>query len=466
MPSAAQPYSSSAAPVSEATATAEQARLEEVRRHYETFPYPVVNPEDERTRLSTTVHEAFDRLNHYCYGGRRDFNQPFRALFAGGGTGEGLVHLAEQMRGRSAEIIYLDMSRASLEIAKKRIELRGLENVTWIQDSLLNLPQLGLGMFDYINCSGVLHHLADPDAGLKTLADALKDDGAMGLMLYAKYGRLAIYPLQEALRLINRGEPDLQKRVDNAKAILSHLPPTNWFIHSPQTFLQEIRSDAGIYDLLLHAQDQAYSMPELYRFLDGAGLHLLHLFHDGYRMGDDLYNPAAYLQDAALREKVRGFSLRDQHTLAELLHGQIYKHTFYAAKHLPTPPTLEDVSVIPLFSFDVEDGKANILDMIAQAQEPAVTITHPQSKMSVTLEKTPHLAALFAQIDGRRPLREMLARVAAEEGASHADLTRQFTALYQAFHLAGWMYLRYPESSEVIYPLALQQRVFPAGGSV
>lgn len=437
---------------------------EEVRLHYETFPYPMVDPEDERKRLSTTVHEAFDRLNHYCYEGRRDFNQPFRALFAGGGTGEGLVHLAEQMRGRKkAEIFYLDRSGASLAIARKRIEIRGLDNVTWIQDSLLNIPTLGLGKFDYINCSGVLHHLPEPEAGLKILAESLNEKGALGLMLYAKYGRLAVYPLQEALRLINRGEPDLQKRVDNAKAILSHLPPTNWFIQSPPAFLQEIRSDAGIYDLLLHAEDRAYSIPELYDFLETAGLNLLHLLHDGYPLAGDLYTPAAYLADAALREKVMGFSKRDQQTLAELLHGQIYKHTFYAAKHLPNPPSLEDVEVIPLFGFDVHDGTKNILDLIRQPQEAegTLTVTHPGTKVMATLRKTPHLAALFTQIDGCRPLREILRRVAGDTGADPALLRQEFRTLYDAFHHAGWMYLRMPGSSEVIYPLALQQRVFP-----
>ncbi len=441
---------------------------EEVRLHYETFPYPLVNPEDERKRLSTTVHEAFDRLNHFCYEGRRDFNQPFRALFAGGGTGEGLVHLAEQMRGRKAEIIYLDRSGASLAIAKKRIEIRGLENVTWIQESLLNIPALGLGTFDYINCSGVLHHLPEPEAGLKILADALSEKGAMGLMLYAKYGRLAIYPLQEALRLINRGEPDLQKRVDNAKAILSHLPPTNWFIQSPPAFLQEIRSDAGIYDLLLHAEDRAYSIPELYDFLETAGLNLLHLFHDGYPEAGNLYDPATYLQDAKLREKVSTFSQRDQHTLAELLHGKIYKHTFYAAKHVPKPPSLENIEVIPLFGFDVHDGAENISDLILKPQEGEghLILTHPGTKVTATLKKTANLAALFMQIDGCRPLREILRRVAGDTGADLALLRQEFSTLYDAFHHAGWMYLRYPESSAVIYPLELQQRIFPPKDNV
>ncbi len=456
----------SAAPKIQDSASESPNYLEEVRAHYENYPYPLVNPEDERRRISTTVLEAFDRLNHYCYGGRRDFTKPFRALIAGGGTGESLVHLAEQMRGYQAEIIYLDMSRASMEVAKKRIEIRGLDNVTWIHDSLLNIPELGLGKFDYINCSGVLHHLADPPAGLKILADALKDDGAMGLMLYAKYGRMAVYPLQEALRLINRDEPNFQKRVDNAKAILSNLPPTNWFIQSGSSFIQEIQSDVGIYDLLLHAQDRSYSIPELYDYLDGAGLHLLHLLHDGYINAGDLYNPAAYLADAALREKVSKFSRRDQQTLAELLHGQIFKHTFYAAKHVPQPPQPEDLDVIPIFSFEIHDGAAIIMDIINHPTDGWVNVTHPRSEVAIKFVHTPHLAALFTQIDGHRPLREIIARVAGDTGAERGTLQQEFAALYDAFHRAGWMYLRYPESSAVIYPIELQHRVFPPKGNV
>jgi SAM-dependent methyltransferase len=453
----------SAAPKILDTASESPNYLEEVRAHYENYPYPMVNPEDEYRRVSTTVHEAFDRLNYYCYAGRRDFSKPFRALIAGGGTGEALVHLAEQMRGYQAEIIYLDMSRASMEVAKKRIEIRGLDNVIWVHESLLNIPKLGLGQFDYINCSGVLHHLADPPAGLKILADSLKDDGAMGLMLYAKYGRLAVYPLQEALRLINRDEPNLQKRVDNAKAILSNLPPTNWFIQSSGIFMREIQSDIGIYDLLLHAQDRAYSIPELYDYLEGAGLQLVHLLHDGYTQAGDLYNPAAYLADAALREKVVGFSKRDQQTLAELLHGQIAKHTFYAAKRVPERPRLEDLEVIPIFGFDIQDGAEKILNLISEPPDgDSLTITHPGTKVSSTLIKTRHLAALFSQVDGRRPLREILRRVAGDTGADVTALTQEFSAFYDAFHRAGWMYLRYPESSIVIYPLEMQQRTFAA----
>lgn len=70
---------------------------------------------------------------------------------------------------------------------RERAQIRGLGHIRWVHDSLLNLPAPGLGRFDYINCSGVLHHLADADLGLRAPRNVLKEDGecagAMGLMV-------------------------------------------------------------------------------------------------------------------------------------------------------------------------------------------------------------------------------------------------------------------------------------------
>ena len=44
------------------------------------------------------------------------------------------------------------------------------------------LPKFGFD-FDLIVSTGVLHHLADPLAGMKALADCLRRDGALGVML-------------------------------------------------------------------------------------------------------------------------------------------------------------------------------------------------------------------------------------------------------------------------------------------
>jgi ubiquinone/menaquinone biosynthesis C-methylase UbiE len=89
---------------------------------------------------------------------------------AGGGTGDSTIYLAEQLRELGGEVVYLDVSAASMAVARARADVRGLTNIRWLNDSLMNLPALGLGVFDYISCTGVLHHLESTEAGLAALA--------------------------------------------------------------------------------------------------------------------------------------------------------------------------------------------------------------------------------------------------------------------------------------------------------
>ncbi len=70
---------------------------EAVRAQYEAYPYPVRDPADEAKRLITGSPSHIDELNHYVFGGRRDFAKPFRALVAGGGTGDATIMLAQQL---------------------------------------------------------------------------------------------------------------------------------------------------------------------------------------------------------------------------------------------------------------------------------------------------------------------------------------------------------------------------------
>ena len=144
--------------------------------------------------------DSLANIVHQCFGGSKQINENFRVLVAGGGTGHALIYLAEQLQYFGARVTYIDLSNASMRVAKRRAQNRQLTNIDWYQGSLLDLPQMNLGQFDYINCTGVLHHLADPDAGLRSLRAVLKPDGAMGLMVYGLYGRKSYYHVQELMR--------------------------------------------------------------------------------------------------------------------------------------------------------------------------------------------------------------------------------------------------------------------------
>ena len=175
---------------------------------------------------------------------------------AGGGTGDAAIMLAQHLAdtGGPHEVVYLDMSRASTEIAKVRAEARSLTNIRFLTGSILDLNGLAPGPYDYIDCCGVLHHLEDPPAALATLRGALDENGGMGLMVYAPLGRTGVYSVQAMLSALDRGEAP-QQRVATARALLEALPATNWLKRNPCIADHLQAGDAGLYDLVLHRRD-------------------------------------------------------------------------------------------------------------------------------------------------------------------------------------------------------------------
>jgi len=239
-----------------------------VRKQYERFPYPHRTPSDESQRFLFTPLDDLAALNFYCFQGCRDIRDNFRVLVAGGGTGDSTIHLAEQLRDTNATLVHLDLSAAAIEVAHQRAQVRNLENIVWVQGSLLDFPNSEIKPFDYINCSGVLHHLHDPAEGLKALKAMLKDDGAMGLMLYGKYARTGVYQMQQLMRLVNRELADEEAMVANTRAVLESLPNSSWYERSKGLYLsQDKYSDAEIFDLFLHSTDQPFSVSEIYELL-------------------------------------------------------------------------------------------------------------------------------------------------------------------------------------------------------
>jgi len=410
---------------------------EPVRQQYEAYPYPQRDPREEAARLVAGSPSNLPELNHFLFGGRRDFGRPFRALVAGGGTGDATIMLAQQLAdsGGPGAVIYLDQSEAARAIAEQRAKTRGLTNIAFHTGDLLSLPRLGLGPFDYIDCCGVLHHLAEPAAGLAALADVLAEDGGIGLMVYGTFGRTGLYPVQEALRRLG-GDLPLAEQVGLARRLLAALPPTNWLRRNP--FLGDHkRSDAELVDLLLHARDRAYTVPELFALIRGAGLALV-----GF-VAPARYEPATYVNDATLLGRIAGLPREERAALAETLAGNMKKHVCYLARpgdgaeqgRVAAPDQPEAVPI--LLS---AEGPA-----LARGLDGGPTLTVELDKLSLRLP-LPRLApAILLQVDGRRSLGEIHAALQANDKA--LDWTRfkaQFVKLFTALHGVGLMVLGYP----------------------
>ncbi|MGB0680135.1 MAG: class I SAM-dependent methyltransferase, partial [Polyangiales bacterium] len=176
---------------------------EQVRAQYEAFPYPPRRITDDAPAQILSPLENLPFILHHSRGGHWPMSKPWRVLVAGGGTGDAIVELGVQLKtaGIEAELTYLDLAERALNIARARAERHGV-HATFHRASLLDTAARGLGPFDYINCSGVLHHLPDPGAGLRALAAVLAPGGTMGIMLYGALGRIGVYQAQQMLQLL------------------------------------------------------------------------------------------------------------------------------------------------------------------------------------------------------------------------------------------------------------------------
>lgn len=405
-----------------------------VRAQYEAYPYPARDPREEAKRLVAGSPSHLDEIRHYVFAGRLDLSRPFRALVAGGGTGDAAIMLAQQLADAGAgdaEVTHLDISSASRAVAMKRAEVRGLTNIRFADGPIERVAEVAPGPYDYIDCCGVLHHLDSPESGLKALTGVLKPEGGMGLMVYGTLGRTGVYPVQEALAQLSGGRGEAEK-VALAKRLVSGLPKTHWLKRNPFVGDHLTGGDAGLYDLLLHPRDRAYRVTEFAEFVASAGLRVRAWIEPAR------YDPDTYLTDPSLRKAAAGLDPLDRAALAERLSGAMAKHIVYAlpaarpdlAAPDPAPDPAADGAVLVLRDLDpaaVAKGlsggmlKADLGGAPWQAPLPAIA------------------SAIIARLDGTTTVGEIRDALKPGDPARFAEHVR---ATFAAFHAINRMLVR------------------------
>jgi len=401
---------------------------------YEALPYPHRDPRDEARRLIVGSPGLLREIDHWVFGAARPAARPLRALMAGGGSGDGTIMLAQQLAetGRPGTVTYLDRSAAATAVAKARAQARGLANIVWEQRSLLDLPGSGLGPFDYVDCCGVLHHLPDPAAGLRALVSVLAPGGGLGLMVYAPHGRTGVYMAQDALRLLAPADEAMPVRLDVARRVLKHLPESAWLRRNTLIADHVTGGDAGICDLLLNPRDVAFTVPELFRLLAGAGLRAVCLI-EPLR-----YNPTAYLPDPKLRARAAALSPVERAALAEALCGNMSTHIVYCVR-ADDPVATPD----PMAAISVPVARYTPAAELAAAIRPDHTLAFLFDGLRVPLALPPLAPALLRLVDGHRSVGEIAAEMARRGTAAEA-FARAWGATFTAFESVNRLLLAAP----------------------
>lgn len=237
-----------------------------VKAQYEENPYP------------RWLHLGYNTPTNY---GRAleneliDFRAPdffnmgtVRFLIAGAGTGQHALRVARYFR--NAEVTAIDLSKRSLAYAKRQADTLGIKNLTFLCGDILELDRLEEN-YHVIECSGVLHHMQSPQAGLEKLKSRLVDRGLLKLGLYSYQARQVV---REIRRMIE--EYDVPVSLDGMRtmrqAIFEGKMPYDF---SGILKSQDFYSASGCRDLLFHVQEVQYEPLELKQLIEHEKLNFL-----------------------------------------------------------------------------------------------------------------------------------------------------------------------------------------------
>jgi SAM-dependent methyltransferase len=286
---------------------------ETVRSLYEAFPFP----NTEYQLPIRAFAEYFARRARK--GGRSLLKEGVEVVDAGCGTAAFITQLATAFP--ESRFTGVDMTSASLAVARRQAVDRNLSNLSFVQADLLTLALER--KFDVVMNLGVLHHLADPDRGLERLAAHLAEDGYLVLWLYGTHGRYRLNLNQRAFHLLFKSDEGWQERVALAKRALTGFSDDHLQCHfsvADQRIENDfskarawiLEHDQWIADQFVHPAERTVDLDEIVRLLGRQGLVLdtwLGISND----------PESYTADETLRARMAGLPRADLLRFIDLL---------------------------------------------------------------------------------------------------------------------------------------------------
>ena len=224
-----------------------------VQKQYESFPYPRWLSTPSGPRLLDDVVTDPDASQ--------------RILVAGCGTGQHAISAAARHPG--AEVVAIDLSRASLSYAKRKASEAGLASrIRFVHADILSMKDWP-EQFDVIESCGVLHHMEDPASGWNTLAERLKPGGYFKVALYSRTARI---PVSNARKYVKENDlGDDVASIRNMRYAIFAQPAGNavreFFVNSTDFY-----TTSRVRDAIFNVQEHLFDLPEIDELIRQSGL--------------------------------------------------------------------------------------------------------------------------------------------------------------------------------------------------
>jgi 2-polyprenyl-3-methyl-5-hydroxy-6-metoxy-1,4-benzoquinol methylase len=230
-----------------------------VQSQYEENPYP--RWQDIGFNTASSYQQAllknFPHLNLSHWQGKNKLN----VLVAGCGTGRQAIRLASYFD--DLNVVAIDLSRRSLAYAKQQAKKYKVENIQFIQADILEFSNFPM-LFDVIECSGVLHHMEDPEQGLQSLQKLLSPTGVMKIALYSQAARKQIITFRKLIADNMQQTGQILDQRLLRQALLMKQIPGDWdeIVNS-----QDFYSMSNCRDLIFHEQEHQFTPTQIAELL-------------------------------------------------------------------------------------------------------------------------------------------------------------------------------------------------------
>lgn len=288
---------------------------------YNTYPFP---PEPLLDEPPPGYNWRWSWIAAYDFcTGRKPPRQDVRILDAGCGTGVGteyLVHLNPE-----ASVTGIDISQGAIAQAKERCQRSGASRVQFHEMRVEDAPTLN-GQFEMINCVGVLHHLPDPSAGIKALAEKLSPGGIIHIFVYGELGRWEVQLMQNAISLL---QPEsYQEGVKIGRKLFQSLPEDNRLVkREKERWALDNQRDACFADMYVHPQEIDYNINTLFDLIAESGLEFVGFSNPQFWQLERLLGKAP-----EVLERAKQLSDPEKYRLIELLDPEVTHYEFFLSK--------------------------------------------------------------------------------------------------------------------------------------
>ncbi len=229
-----------------------------VENMYKKYPYPFPSSRVKNVNELLNMFKLFSLENNFDFNGKN-------ILDAGSGTGHRIINVAKFYN--KSNFLGIDFSKNSIKFAKELAKRNKIVNIEFKKANLLQKIEFEK-KFDVILSMGVLHHLSDPEQGLRNILSGLQKNGILFLYLYGKLGGRDRMIKKEIVRTLLKNKINYEDGIKLIEKLKFDNLEYGWNIDSQN----KKERDSVIVDAFLHANERLYDFEDIDSLLCNSGI--------------------------------------------------------------------------------------------------------------------------------------------------------------------------------------------------